>query len=614
MKNKSKLILLGLSLPIAISAGYFFFNNQVSSNQSESFRQAVNKAMNAAVLTQKAQSQTEWQQVVNDWKSAIALMKDVPSSFPKYNISQQKIIEYEKKLKYAHERLQNTDNVVASPTPFRDAVNKAMSAAILTQKAKTQTEWQQVVNDWKKAIALMKIVPTSFERYNLAPVKVKEYQRNLDYALIRLNMAKKDSKNNDSVATKTPEPDNKEQSFNQGINLANTASELGKKAQSQTDWETVIKKWQDAISNMESIPKTSDKYNLAQERIKTYEKNVELAQTNLSNSTSLMQLKTVISGKITPKSVVYSGEGLFFAQNMMYSHTITVYDRQYNLVKTIPDKVDLSKYGYAEYKGEYQGAPVEVAFSHQGKYAWVSNYQMYGKGFNNPGSDQCSPSSKLDESFIYKINTQNMQIEQVIKVGAVPKYLAVSHDNKYLLVTNWCGWNLSIINTETNTEIKRVKLGAYPRGIVVDKDSQNAYVAVMGSSDIAQVKLADFSVNWLRGIGRGPRHLNIDPESKYLYATLNNEGTVAKIDLTAKKLVKKVTTGAAPRSMVMSDDGKFLYVVNYNSNTVSKLRTIDMKVIQNVKVNSHPIGITYDPEKKQVWVACYSGSIMVFAQ
>lgn len=325
-----------------------------------------------------------------------------------------------------------------------------------------------------------------------------------------------------------------------------------------------------------------------------------------------MKLKKTIYGKISPKSVVYSGNGLFFAQNMMYSHTITVYDREHKLVKTIPDAVDLSKYGYSKLKGNYKGAPVEASFSGDGKYAWVSNYQMYGSGFNNPGSDVCSPSQKNDKSFLYRINTESLNVDKVIQVGAVPKFVATSPDDSFVLVSNWCSFDLSVVDTEQNREIKRIKLGRYPRGIVVDGDSEFAYVAVMGSSDIARVDLDDFSVGWLKNIGRGPRHLNIDPAGKYLYATLNNEGTVAKIDLSTDKVIKKVSTGNAPRSMVISDDGQNLYVVNYSSNTVSKVRTSDMKVLQNVSVNANPIGITYDPETKEVWVACYSGSIMVF--
>ncbi|MBE9188199.1 peptidoglycan-binding protein [Microcoleus sp. LEGE 07076] len=346
------------------------------------------------------------------------------------------------------------------------------------------------------------------------------------------------------------------------------------------------------------------------------EKASELPSEKLVNSPEnlrgKMTLKKTIYGNISPKSIVYSGAGLFFAQNMMYSHTITVYDRNFKLVKTIPDTINLSKFGFTKFKGNYRGSPVEAAFSTDGKYAYVSNYQMYGKGFDNPGSDRCSPSAKHDQSFLYRINTETLKIENAIPVGAVPKFNAVSPDNRFALASNWCSWDLSVVDINKNIEVERVKLGAYPRGIVVTPDSKNAYIAVMGSSDIAKVNLRDFSVEWLRNIGNAPRHLTIDPNGKYLYATLNGEGNVAKIDLKTGKVVDKVSTGKAPRSMTISDSGKLIYVVNYFSNTVSKVRTSDMKVLQTVNVNSSPIGITYDPETNQVWVACYSGSIMVF--
>ncbi|MEG4515927.1 MULTISPECIES: peptidoglycan-binding protein [unclassified Microcoleus] len=346
------------------------------------------------------------------------------------------------------------------------------------------------------------------------------------------------------------------------------------------------------------------------------DKESELPPTKLvnppDNTQGKMTLKKTIYGNISPKSIVYSGAGLFFAQNMMYRHTITVYDRNFKLVKTIPDTVNLSKFGFSKFKGNHKGSPVEAAFSTDGKYAYVSNYKMYGSGFSNPGTDRCSPAAKHDQSFLYRINTQTLKIEKVIPVGAVPKFNAVSPDNRFALASNWCSWDLSVVDINKNLEIERVKLGAYPRGIVVTPDSKNAYVAIMGSSNIAKVNLIDFSVEWLRNIGNAPRHLTIDPNGKYLYATLNGEGNVAKIDLKTGKVVDKVATGKAPRSMTISDQGKLLYVVNYFSNTVSKVRTSDMKVLQTVKVNSSPIGITYDPETNQVWVACYSGSIMVF--
>ncbi|MEQ9667516.1 peptidoglycan-binding protein [Coleofasciculus sp. G2-EDA-02] len=338
----------------------------------------------------------------------------------------------------------------------------------------------------------------------------------------------------------------------------------------------------------------------------------EKKKDNEQRQSSQMTLKHTIAGKISPKSIVHSGRGLFFAQNMMYSHTITVYDRQYNLVKTIADAVNLQKYGHSKGNGTYKGSPVEAAFSDNGQYAWVSNYQMYGSGFNKPGSDKCDPSQKTDNSFLYRINTDNLEIDQVIEVGSVPKFVATSPDNRLVLVSNWCSWDLSVVDSQQNQEVRRIKLGRYPRGIVVDRASQKAYVAVMGSYDIAVVDLNDFSLDWIKNIGNSPRHLSIDPADQYLYATLNGEGTVAKIDLATGKVLRKVATGNAPRSMDISDDGQFMYVVNYHSNTMSKVRTSDMSIQQTVNTNANPIGITYDPETNQVWVACYSGAIMVF--
>lgn len=326
-----------------------------------------------------------------------------------------------------------------------------------------------------------------------------------------------------------------------------------------------------------------------------------------------MELQKTIYGNIAPKSIVHSGRGLFFAQNMMYSHSITVYDRDFNLVKTIADSVDLQKFGYPQYAGIYRGSPVEASFSHGGKYAWVSNYQMYGAGFDHPGSDKCTPTQGTDDSFLYRINTETFAIDQVIRVGSVPKFVATTPDNRYVLVTNWCTDDLSIVDVQQGREIQRVELGRYPRGIVVDPQSRMAYVAIMGSQNIAQVSLDNFQVSWIENVGRSPRHLNLDPSGRYLYTSLNGESKVAKIDLETGRVLTKTATGNAPRSMILSDDGDFLYVVNYHSNTMTKVRTATMDVVKTVDVNDKPIGITYDPEKRQVWVSCYSGSIMVFS-
>jgi YVTN family beta-propeller protein len=332
----------------------------------------------------------------------------------------------------------------------------------------------------------------------------------------------------------------------------------------------------------------------------------------LSASKKIALVKT-ITGAIAPKSVEASNSGLVSAHNMMYRHSVTLYNAQtMELEATIPDSVRLSDFGYTKYSGRYKGSPVEGAFSPDGNYLYFTNYAMYGKGFKKEGTDTCSPSDNYDKSFLSRVDLSTKKIDAVYPVGSVPKVVKVSPDNKYILVSNWCSYTVSIISVEEQTVVKTLKIGRYPRGIAITNDSKYAYVAEMGGNRIHQINLEDFSVKYIP-IGSNPRAIVLSPDNAKLYATLNISGKVIAWDLLANKAIKSVATGKSARSLAISKDGSALYVVNFRSGTLSVVSTETMKVLQNVKVCSEPIGVTYDQSESKTWVACYGGSIKVFA-
>ena len=331
-----------------------------------------------------------------------------------------------------------------------------------------------------------------------------------------------------------------------------------------------------------------------------------------TEETKLTLIKT-IAGSISPKSVQSSNNGLVSAHNMMYRHSVTIYDAEtLELKNTVSDSVELSKFGLPKYSGNYRGAPVEGAYSPDGKYLYFTNYAMYGKGFNKEGHDTCSPASGYDSSYLSRINLANNKIDAVYPVGSVPKVVKVTPDNKYILVSNWCSYTVTIISIDTQKTIKSIKIGRYPRGISISSDSKFAYVAEMGGNRIHRINLEDFSVKYIP-IGSNPRAIELSPDNSTLYATLNISGKVIAWDLATNKAIKAVATGKAARSLAISSDGSALFVVNFRSGTLSKVRTSDMKVLQNIKVCSEPIGVTYDSVYSRTWVACYGGSIKVFA-
>ena len=330
-----------------------------------------------------------------------------------------------------------------------------------------------------------------------------------------------------------------------------------------------------------------------------------------------MSLLKTIGGPISPKSVDASDAGLVFAQNMMYRHSMTVYNSAGNLVTTIPDTVDLSKFGVPG-GATVRGAPVEAAFSPDSRYVYVTNYSMYGPGQGPEGSDTCTPASAKatgdTPSYVYRVDARTLAVDRVVQVGLVPKYVAVTPDGRYVLVTDWCSWDLRIIDAAKGTVVATLPMnGSYPRGIAVSPDSSTAYVAVMGSDDVEKVDLKTLSVVSSFVVGENPRHLVMDPAGAYLYASLNAPGEVVKVDLADDRVVGTAHTGEDCRSLAVSTDGHSLYVVNYTSDTISKLRASDLSVLQTIPTGVHPIGITYDARTGDVWVAVYTGQILVIA-
>ena len=345
-----------------------------------------------------------------------------------------------------------------------------------------------------------------------------------------------------------------------------------------------------------------------------------------------------LTGGLAPKSVVASGTGLYFAQNMMYRHTISIFNGRKQLVKTLPDTVDLRAFG-RDVRGEtYRGAPVEAVFTSDGAHAFVSNYRMYGLGYSSTaGGDACTKDDG-QRSFVYRIDTATLTVDRVYEAGPIPKFMTVTPDDRLLLVSNWCGYDVSVIDIESHQTLAEIEVGRHPRGIAVTGDGKTAYVAVMGSTVIAVIDLSPYSaagenlttnrqsprpsgtgdetdggrVRFLADVGRSPRHLVLSPDDAVLYASLNDENSVVALDARTGEELLRARTGNQPRSMDISDDGTALYVVNYLSNTFTKLRTRDLAILETLDTAVRPIGITYDSFSDEVWVSAYSGVIQVY--
>ncbi|MCE4957330.1 YncE family protein [Macrococcoides caseolyticum] len=330
-----------------------------------------------------------------------------------------------------------------------------------------------------------------------------------------------------------------------------------------------------------------------------------------SNTTKMKLIDTISEGPVTPKSVVANNKGLVIANNMMYQHTITVYDaKTRKLVKKLSDTVDFNKFGIKGFDKPVSGAPVEAAWTKDGKYAYVSQYQLTDHGAE--AEDMCTAGKAIAESVVYRYNAEKKDWDQVIQVGRVPKYVALTKDDSKLLVSNWCDKSLSVVDTKTAKQTEQIPLNAMPRGIVSLPDNNTAYVTAMFSNEIYKVDLKTGKSKMILKTGERPRHLVLDNKGKTIYITVAGANELLKYDVATDSVIGHATTGQEPRSMAISTDSTALYIVNYNENTVSKFDAKTLIEITRVDAGFHPIGITYENTTGDVWVANYGGTISVF--
>ena len=71
-------------------------------------------------------------------------------------------------------------------------------------------------------------------------------------------------------------------------------------------------------------------------------------------------------------------------------------------------------------------------------------------------------------------------VTDAIEAGAVPKYAALSPDEKTMLVSNWCDFDLSVIDVESGKETGRIPLGRWARGIAFHPDG-HAYATALAA-------------------------------------------------------------------------------------------------------------------------------------
>ena len=159
--------------------------------------------------------------------------------------------------------------------------------------------------------------------------------------------------------------------------------------------------------------------------------------------------------------------------------------------------------------------------------------------------------SQIFSPFVYRIDPKNFSITKRIAVGGRPLGLAFTGDGRYAYVANYDLKEVEKIDTETDSVVARLTGIPSPRGIAVTLDGAFAYVTNVAALRVTVIDLAKQDVVKEINVGAGPTSIVISGDGRRAYVSCQGASTVAVIDLTRNEMIQSISVADNPVSVTI---------------------------------------------------------------
>lgn len=336
------------------------------------------------------------------------------------------------------------------------------------------------------------------------------------------------------------------------------------------------------------------------------------------------QKKEILNAAPGTKSVLFNTEGSkLYAMNL---EGMSVYEFDQSSRKLIKEyKFSPTKgtgWDYSRNKPipSFQEKPVEACFSHDDRILWVSLHNAEGIvpiWVDNTASNTAKPGTNLPVKQVIihypgKVKKDTVYVPLII-TGKTPKVIARTADSRFLFVSNWHSYTISVLELNENKtpyarQVASIPVTAIPRGIVVDDEQQKTFVAIMGGASLAVINNQTWKKDSSLPVMANPRHIVRDT-SGHLFVSYNSIGRIACLDAVTGKQLFSTSTHAQPRTIVLSKNHRFVFVTCYTSDMmdVYKINNNNFEKVASLPCEGHPVGVDIyeDDDKLEAWVCSY---------
>ena len=233
------------------------------------------------------------------------------------------------------------------------------------------------------------------------------------------------------------------------------------------------------------------------------------------------------------------------------------------------------------------------------------------------------------------VNARNLADQVTRPVGSQPHEAAATLDGRYVFISNRLSNSLSVFDTTTRSEIDtdgnaangltRIAVGSLPHGLAVTPDNRSLLVTHDGSDDLWILDVQTFqTVAIVPQAGNGPHMVAVHPGGQEAWLGNVDGGDVSIVDL-QKALTDpahavvcavpggsgaacRIATGSGTEGLAFTRDGRTAYVAGGDSDTVSVVDVRTRGVVRTLPSAGGPRRVYVRPDGDRAYVSQLFGT------
>jgi len=228
----------------------------------------------------------------------------------------------------------------------------------------------------------------------------------------------------------------------------------------------------------------------------------------------------------------------------------------------------------------------------------------------NPTGDKLWVSGGgAQQIFQYDISSGSPVLIDTLQGELIPSGVAVTPDEKTMLVCDSWGSGVPIYDLATGAVTKTAPAGIYPYEIALSASGSEAYVSNWGGSSVTIINVAQATRLAEVTVGLHPAGMAVSPDGTKLYVANADGDSISVIDLTTQQATAEydifnsaAMTATSPVDVAVTSDGATLYVAAAGLNAVVVVNAADGTVEGMIPAGYYPSSVAVDSANGVLYV------------